>query len=386
MAPIRTALVGLSASAKTSWAYRAHLPYLLSPLGRSKYQIVALQNSSVEAARNAIAKFDLPSETKAYGTPEDLAADEDIDLVVVCTRVDVHHSNALPSLKAGKAVFVEWPLAQDIKHAKELVDAAGENGAKNFVGLQGRFAPPIVKIRELISEGKIGKILSSELHGTGGTVDREILPTTLQYFSQRAVGGNGFIIGLGHIFDAYQTIVGDIANIKSHLHLQRPSIRIRDTESDKFVDTVTSNVPDITFATGTLKESTTVQKDAAVSVRFRRGQAFPGEPPLIITFNGEKGEIRLRGYGGTALNASAYSEPVIIEVHDFETDTVEQVEWKWSEWQEENEIPIIGRNIAAVYEAFANGNTEELVSFKEALKRLEQLEGMLKEWDADRSQ
>lgn len=180
--------------------------------------------------------------------------------------------------------------------------------------------------------------------------------------------------------------MGDIANIKSHLHLQRPSIRIRDTESDKFVDTVTSNVPDITFATGTLKESTTVQKDAAVSVRFRRGQAFPGEPPLIITFNGEKGEIRLRGYGGTALNASAYSEPVIIEVHDFETDTVEQVEWKWSEWQEENEIPIIGRNIAAVYEAFANGNAEELVSFKEALKRLEQLEGMLKEWDADRSQ
>lgn len=198
MAPIRTALAGLSASAKTSWAYRAHLPYLLSPLGRSKYQIVALQNSSVEAARNAIAKFDLPSETKAYGTPEDLAADKDIDLVVVCTRVDVHHSNALPSLKAGKTVFVEWPLAQDVKHAKELVDAAGENGAKNFVGLQGRFAPPIVKIRELISEGKIGKILSSELHGTGGTVDREILPTTLQYFSQRAVGGNGFIIGLGH--------------------------------------------------------------------------------------------------------------------------------------------------------------------------------------------
>lgn len=129
-----------------------------------------------------------------------------------------------------------------------------------------------------------------------------------------------------------------------------------------------------------------MQKDAAVSIRFRRGQPFPGEPPLLITIAGEKGEIRLRGYGGTALNASAYDEPVIIEVHDFETDKVEEVEWKWHAWQEENEIPIIGRSIAAVYDRFASGETEGLVTFSDALKRHEQLEGMLEEWDTDRSQ
>jgi len=82
------------------------------------------------------------------------------------------------------------------------------------------------------------------------------------------------------------------------------------------------------------------------------------------------------------LNASAYDEPVVIEVHDFETDKVEEVEWKWHAWQ----IPIIGRSIAAVYDRFASGETEGLVTFAEALKRHEQLEGMLKEWDADRSQ
>lgn len=195
MAPIRVALVGLSASAKTSWASKAHLPYLLSPLGRSKYQIVALQNSSVEAAQNAIAQYNLPAETKAYGTAEDLAADKDIELVVVCTRVDVHHSNALPSAKAGKMLFVEWPLAQDVKHAKELVDAVGE---RNVVGLQGRFAPPVVKIRDIIREGRIGKVVSAELKAAGGTNDREILPTSLKYFTQRAIGGNTFTIGLGH--------------------------------------------------------------------------------------------------------------------------------------------------------------------------------------------
>ncbi|KAJ4129283.1 hypothetical protein NW768_007819 [Fusarium equiseti] len=383
MAPIRVALVGLSASAKTSWASKAHLPYLLSPLGRSKYQIVALQNSSIEAAQKAIAQYNLPAETKAYGTAEDLAADKDVELVVVCTRVDVHHSSALPSIKAGKMAFVEWPLAQDVKHAKELVDAAGE---RNVVGLQGRFAPPVVKIRDIIREGRIGKVASAELKAAGGTNDREILPTSLKYFTQRSIGGNTFTIGLGHIFDSFQYIVGDITNIKSRLHSQRPNIRLRDIDLGDITETVSTDVPDITFATGTLPESSTVQKNAAVSIRFRRGQPFPGEPPLLITIAGEKGEIRLRGYGGTALNASAYDEPVIIEVHDFETDKVEEVEWKWYAWQEENDIPIIGRSIAAVYDRFASGETEGLVTFEEALKRHEQLEGMLKEWDADKSQ
>ncbi|KAM0238477.1 hypothetical protein ACHAPO_003443 [Fusarium lateritium] len=386
MAPIRTAIVGLSSSAKTSWASNAHLPYLLSPLGRSKYQIVALQNSSVEAARNAIAHYNLPSDTKAYGTSDDLAADKNVELVVVATRVDVHHSSALHSVKAGKTVFVEWPLAHDVEHAKELVDAAKETDIKTLVGLQGRFSPPVVKIRELLNEGRIGKVLSSELYASGGTNDREILPSTLQYFTQRAVGGNVFTIGLAHIFDSFQSVLGDVTNIKSRLHSQRPNVRIRDPTTNEIINSVTTDVPDITFATGTLQESQTVQKDAAVSIRFRRGQPFPGEPPLTITINGEKGEIRLRSFGGTALNAAGYSKPVTIEIHDFETDTVEEVKWKWQEWQEENDIPVIGRSIAAIYEQFANGRGEGLVSFGEALKRHEQLEGMLKQWDAEKSQ
>ena len=193
MAPLRTAIIGLSSSAKTSWASTAHLPYLLSPRGQSKYQIVALCNSSVEAAQNAIQHYNLPPDTKAYGDPETLANDN--DLVVVCTRVDVHHATALPSVKAGKKVYVEWPLAQDEEHARELAEAAG---GRAVVGLQGRLAPPIVKIRDLVYEGRIGKVLSSEFRASGGTNGHDLLPSSLKYFTQRSVGGNVFTIGLGH--------------------------------------------------------------------------------------------------------------------------------------------------------------------------------------------
>ncbi|RSL48632.1 hypothetical protein CEP54_012826 [Fusarium duplospermum] len=380
MAPIRTALVGLSASAKTSWAAIAHLPYLLSPLGKSKYQIVALCNSSVEAARKAIQHFELPTETKAYGDPESLAADEEIDLVVVITRVDVHHGTALPSIKAGKAVYVEWPLAQDEEHARELTTLAKESGSRTIVGLQGRLAPPIAKIHELLQQGRIGKVLSSELRASGGTNDRDILPSILDYFTRRAVGGNIYTIGLGHLFDQIQYILGDISNFKSRLHLQRPNVKVRDLATNK-IETVKSNVPDLIFATGTLKGSEISQEGASVLIRFRRGQPFPGEAPLVSTINGEKGEIRLRAEGGTSLHANSYNEPVTIEVDDFETGKVDQVAWHWEDWQKE--LPLISRSVAAVYERFAKDNRKGLVSFDDALVRHEQLDGLLREWDSD---
>ena len=198
MAPIRTAIIGLSSSAITSWAAAAHIPYLLSPRGREKYTIVALLNSSVDAAKKSIVHYKLSPETKAYGDPQALADDPDIDLVVSCTRVDKHHQTTLPSVKAGKSVFVEWPLAQDVKHAAELTEAAKASGSKTIVGIQGRLTPPVVRLREIVKQGRIGKILNSEIRAAGGTMDREMLMTGLEYFADRSIGGNMYTIGFGH--------------------------------------------------------------------------------------------------------------------------------------------------------------------------------------------
>jgi predicted dehydrogenase len=56
-----------SAYEGVNWAANAHLPFLTqSP----HFHIVALLNTSAESARNAIKKFGLPAETKAYGKPE----------------------------------------------------------------------------------------------------------------------------------------------------------------------------------------------------------------------------------------------------------------------------------------------------------------------------
>ncbi|RFU74812.1 oxidoreductase family [Trichoderma arundinaceum] len=379
MAPIRTAIVGLSASAITSWASAAHLPYLLSARGREKYQIVALCNSSVEAAKRAIELFKLPPETKAYGDPQALADDKDVELVVVSTRVDVHYSTALPSAKAGKKVFVEWPLAHDVAHAKELVDAARAGGGRTLVGHQGREAPPILKLRQLLEQGSIGKVLSSEIRATGGTNDRETLLSGLKYFTDRSVGGNIVTIGVGHLFDQVQYILGDLQNIQSHLQLQRPNVLLRDPSTKEVVETVKSNVPDLVIINGTLAASQIAADGANVLFRFRRGQQFLGEPALSWSINGEKGEIRLQAFGGSSLHANSYNAPVTIEVHDFASDKLEQVDWNWQGWQEE--LPVVARSVGVLYEKFADGVFEGAPTFETALFRHEQLGTVLAGWD-----
>lgn len=200
MSPIRVALIGLSANAATSWAAKAHLPYLLSAEGRAKYTIVALCNTTVAAAERAIAHFGLdPATTRAYEDPAALAADPDVELVVVATRVDQHYDTVLPSLAVGKDAFVEWSLAENSQRASKLARVAAERVSRTAVGLQAWFAPSIAALRELLADGRrIGKVLSSEVRAAGGTLDRATLPPFLKYFADRDVGRNIFTIGFGH--------------------------------------------------------------------------------------------------------------------------------------------------------------------------------------------
>lgn len=196
--PLRVGLIGLSSSAITSWAADAHLPCLQTAAGRERFQIVALCNSSVAAAESSIKTYGLPPSTKPYGSPVDLAADPDVDFVICNTRVDKHYDTVLPSIQAGKDVYIEWPIASNKADIDRLVYATKNGGGKTLVGLQGRWAPPVLKIKELLQGGSVGTLLSSKVQVYGGSKDREILPVGLKYFAELAVGGNPITIGLGH--------------------------------------------------------------------------------------------------------------------------------------------------------------------------------------------
>ncbi|KAL4934334.1 Gfo/Idh/MocA family protein [Aspergillus undulatus] len=381
--PLRTALLGLSSHAKTSWASTAHLPALTTPKGRSLFTITALCNSSTEAAQSAIDTYNLdPSVVKAYGTPEDLAADDEVDFVICTTRVDKHLETVLPSLRAGKGVYLEWPIAANLGDVERLVDVAAENradGKRNgvvAVGLQGRFAPPVLKVKEVLGSGVIGRLVSSEVRFFGGTNDREFLPPGLKYFAERGVGGNVISIGFAHVIDLVQSVVGDVipGSEDVHFQLQRPSVRVRDPQTKEIVETIQSDVPDLVNLHGTLPESDHVSQGASLITYFARGQPYPGDPALTWTLTGERGAIRLVAPSGTSLQADAYAEPVTISVHRFDTDQVEKVPWDWS--ADQKEVAIRGRSVLSCLYSIGEGK-DEYVSLEDAARRARQVLGWL---------
>lgn len=340
------------------------MPYLQNSNG--KYKIVALCNSSVDAAKSAIETYGLPASTKAYGNPEDLAHDTDVDMVVCNTRVDVHSATIRPSLLQGKSVYCEWPLASNAKAAEELSFIAKENGCRTMIGLQGQIDPMILTLKSLIGqEGRLGKVLSSSVVAFGGTRTRDSLTEGLRYFTQKEVGGNIVTIGFGHMIDYVESVLGELSSFTAKLTIQRPQVVIRGS-NDEVIETVATNVPDHIMLQGTLAPSS-----APLSVIFRRGPPFIGDPGLTWLIHCDKGEIKVTSTGA-ALQASG--DEGKIQIHTFENDEIEAVQWE----RGFQDLPGMAQNVAAMYEAFASGNSAEYPDFEHAVRRHLQIDEFLK--------
>lgn len=156
-------------------------------------------------------------------------------------------------------------------------------------------------------------------------------------------------------------------------------MKIRDPSTGKIIEAIRSDVPDLMFITGSLQASEYVNSGATVHFRCRRGQPFKGEDPLVWSVNGEKGEIRLRASGGMSIGAAAHAQPITIEVHDFDTDEVQNIEWSW---QGREELDVSARMVGALYEAFAAGDPTKYPTFDHASKRHNQLDKMLAQFSA----
>ena len=193
--PIRVGLIGLSAAPNT-WAQLAHLPYLANT---KQYTITAVLNSSIASAEASIQAHKLPEGTRAHASPQDLAADPNVDLVVCSVHVNKHYETVKPSLEAGKNVFVEWPLAATTEQAEEMTRIAEEKKVKiAVVGLQGRLSRSVTKIKELVDAGRVGKILSSSFTGAAynfGATDPKRL---IKYVTDENSGGSMVNIHFAH--------------------------------------------------------------------------------------------------------------------------------------------------------------------------------------------
>ena len=123
MERVRLGIVGLGWVAQV-----VHLPILLK---MREAEIIAVCDRDRGRARLVAEKFGI---MRVYTDHTQMLEQEDLDAVIVATSTDAHKEVALDSMKAGKDVLVEKPMAASLAEADELVDLARRSGAVLAVG------------------------------------------------------------------------------------------------------------------------------------------------------------------------------------------------------------------------------------------------------------
>ena len=163
---------------------------------KDKFYLRGVMSRTGTSAYTLATIYDAEYYTTDY---QEILNDSEVDMVVICTRHDLHAPMAIQALKAGKAVFVEKPAAINAEQLEELKKTCEETGVPYFVGFNRRFSDYIQEIRKALADrtGPLNIVY---------TMNAGMLPK--DHWTHGKSGG-GRIVGEGcHIVDTLTAVVG----------------------------------------------------------------------------------------------------------------------------------------------------------------------------------
>ena len=94
-----------------------------------------------------------------YDSADKLLKDEDVEAVDVCVPGGFHAAIAIAAAEAGKHILLEKPMATSVADCDAILKAVKKAGVTLMMAHSLRFFPPIVKCRELIEAGGVGRMI-----------------------------------------------------------------------------------------------------------------------------------------------------------------------------------------------------------------------------------
>ena len=119
-------------------------------------QVSAVGSRSIDRANTFAARHGIPN---AYGSYEELVADNQVDIVYIASTNNAHFGNAKLALNAGKHVLLEKPFTLDAAQATELVRIARSKNVFLMEAMWTRFLPNHTVLFEKLADGIIGEPL-----------------------------------------------------------------------------------------------------------------------------------------------------------------------------------------------------------------------------------
>jgi predicted dehydrogenase len=176
----------------------AHLLFLNNVVA-DKVRVEALCDIDADQAR-ACADL-LPSEVRIFEDYRRLLEIDEIDAVLISTPNHSHRQIAVDAFAAGKHVFCEKPLANNLKDCDEIIAAAERSGRFLQVGLVYRYSPLYRKMKELIESGEIGSVHMMWC--------KELLGSFYgQWRFKEALSGGAIVEKNCHHFDIFNWVIG----------------------------------------------------------------------------------------------------------------------------------------------------------------------------------
>ena len=182
-------------------------------------QVVAVADTDFAKAEAFAAEVG----ARAYRSHTEMIVKESLTGVSVCTLPVTHRGIVVDFLRAGIHVLCEKPLTISVEDAKEMLEIAQEKNLLVLPAFKFRFYDEVLRAKELIDRGSLGKVLSFRLM-FGGYIDM-----SESWYSQKELSGGGIIMDNGpHALDLIRFLLGEVCTIAAYgSHIQK--LRVEDT-------------------------------------------------------------------------------------------------------------------------------------------------------------
>jgi len=254
--PLRVGLIGCGQAGAHS-----HLPALRYV---PEVEVVAVADLDQDCLQQAGDRFHVKGR---YLDHRALLEDPMVEAVAVCVPVQFHVEVALAVLDAGKHLFLEKPLALNLREADQLIKHAVQSRCKVMLGFNLRWHRLAQKGRAFIQQGRLGSL---ELIRTGLTSYHETIP---EWRQRRELGGGVFFEQAVHHFDLWRFLLQS--------EVEEVSASSRSGQWDDETGTVTARMSNgvlaaAAFAVHTAKNNDVevYGRDGALSFSFYRFDSF----------------------------------------------------------------------------------------------------------------
>jgi predicted dehydrogenase len=176
--------------------------------------LVAVMRRNALKAEDFAKRHNVP---KWYSNASELINDPDINAIYIATPPNSHANYAIEAMKAGKAVYVEKPMAKSYAECKEMLEVAKKTGLPLWVAYYRRTLPAFLKVKELVENGTIGKPLIVNIKLYKQATERNQLPEDMHWHVFPEISGAGHFFDLAsHQLDYLDFVFGEVTDVKGN--------------------------------------------------------------------------------------------------------------------------------------------------------------------------